>query len=409
MWKEFSSLMVTLCLAVAGFAQADTIKLKNAAFEDFPRYSEGIKGWIDCGFTNESPPDVQPFMSLNATWGQLQEAYEGKTYLGMVVRDNDTYERVCQRLLTPIVGGQCYAFSIHLSSSDHYMSPSHKTGSMANYVKPAVLRIWGGNEYCDRRELLGESPTISNKYWRRYEFEFHPTGSYSYIMLEAFYKTPTLMVYNGNVLVDGASDIVPIECPDSEPMVAVIDVTLSDDIALVDVPPTKNEKVSDETKKEVVKKTQEERPKAEPPVVAANPIIKPKPPKERILKNLDRSKLVRGQVIRIENLYFEADTASIDTSSYDVLEEVAYFLSKNKDVIVEIGGHTNGRPPHEYCDKLSTERAMSVADYIKSRGVTNNQVKYKGYGKRKPLASNKTKWGRERNQRVELRILNFDS
>jgi len=81
------------------------------------------------------------------------------------------------------------------------------------------------------------------------------------------------------------------------------------------------------------------------------------------------------------------------------------FLKEYIDVSVEIGGHTNGTPPHKYCDKLSKERAKAVAQYLVRKGIPANRLKYKGYGKRKPIANNLTKEGRIKNQRVEIKIL----
>lgn len=400
MWPKFILCVIGTCLANWSWAQIDTIYLNNSSFEDIPMHSKGVRGWVDCGFPGESPPDVQPFRS-SATWGQLISASEGDTYLGMVVRDNDTYERVGQRLSIPIQRGNCYTFSIDLCSSDHYLSASQKTGQMSNYVKPTVLRIWGSNEYCGTRELLAESPTIENRTWRQIDFEFKPQGTYSYIMLEAFYKTPTPIVYNGNVLVDRASPIIQTNCPGEEPLLAQVDEEDEKDEERQDETPVVRSQTRttlpgarDNTPEKV------ENINREPEIIT--------PPRTRILKNLERDKIARGQTIRIESLYFEADTARIDTTSYPVLEEIAYFLSQNEDVVVEIGGHTNGVPSESYCDRLSEARAKSVADYLYERGINEDQVKYKGYGKRNPIASNHTKWGRQRNQRVEIRILSFD-
>lgn len=127
--------------------------------------------------------------------------------------------------------------------------------------------------------------------------------------------------------------------------------------------------------------------------------------KHKILKELDRSTLKEGQTIPIKNLYFQADTSRIDASSYPVLNEVYQFLSFNNDVVIELGGHTNGIPEHDYCDKLSNERARTVAEYLIEKGVASNNITYKGYGKRYPIASNETKNGRIQNQRVEIKIL----
>lgn len=62
----------------------------------------------------------------------------------------------------------------------------------------------------------------------------------------------------------------------------------------------------------------------------------------------------------------------------------------NPNVIVEIGGHTNGIPSHEYCDRLSTERAKAIVDYLSNKGIARKRLQYKGYGKRNPVDTNNT-------------------
>ena len=74
-----------------------------------------------------------------------------------------------------------------------------------------------------------------------------------------------------------------------------------------------------------------------------------------------------------------------------------------------VGGHTNGIPPHDYCDKLSTARAEAVAKYLIQKGIEDERIQFKGYGKRKPIASNNSEEGRKRNQRVEIKIISMDS
>ena len=90
------------------------------------------------------------------------------------------------------------------------------------------------------------------------------------------------------------------------------------------------------------------------------------------------------------------------------MDDIYRFLDRNKDVVVEIGGHTNNLPPAEYCDRLSEERAKAVADYLQNKGIDRNRLQFKGYGKRYPIADNRTSLGRKQNQRVEIKILSFN-
>ena len=127
--------------------------------------------------------------------------------------------------------------------------------------------------------------------------------------------------------------------------------------------------------------------------------------KVRILTELIPSSLQPGQTIRLRSLEFEADSSRITPQSIPVLEELYGFLKDNAQIALEVGGHTNNIPPQEYCDSLSTARAKAVAAYLVGRGIATQRVQYYGYGKRNPIFSNQTEDGRQRNQRVEIKIL----
>ncbi|MEZ4921357.1 MAG: OmpA family protein [Saprospiraceae bacterium] len=126
---------------------------------------------------------------------------------------------------------------------------------------------------------------------------------------------------------------------------------------------------------------------------------------KRILPELTPGMLRNGQTIRMERLQFEADSSRLTPECIPVLDEVFDFLLENTSIVIEIGGHTNNIPPDEFCDRLSTARAKSVAAYLVEKGIEEKRVVYKGYGKRSPIASNSTADGRKRNQRVEIKIL----
>ncbi len=124
----------------------------------------------------------------------------------------------------------------------------------------------------------------------------------------------------------------------------------------------------------------------------------------KVIPDLEKSKIVVGQTLRINHMYFTADSSVVSPESFAVLDEIFDFLHINKGVKIEIGGHTNGIPPHEYCDQLSASRAKNVAEYLYQKGIALDQITFKGYGKRSPIASNDTQAGRNKNQRVELKI-----
>jgi outer membrane protein OmpA-like peptidoglycan-associated protein len=371
-------------------AQRAEIYLNNPSFEDTPRKGVNtflsIRGWNDCGliyFRNETPPDIHP----HDFWEVTKSPSDGNTYLGMVVRDNESWEFVSQRLSEDVKAGVCYKFSIDLARSRRYVSATRKDDSiLENFTQPAVLRIWGGNNSCSKNELIAESKPIANIDWRTYNFVLRPNKEYRYIILEAFYKTPVLIPYNGHILLDNGSSLIEIPCdedvPEEEEIVEKVEEVMAKPTPIVKKPvePEPNEEIVEEAK----------------------------PSKEKILQELDSDKLVEGQTIKIEKLYFSADATAIGTESFEVLEEIYDFLSRNDKIVVEIGGHTNGLPKHDYCDNLSSVRAKEVALYLVRKGIPTKRIKYKGYGKRKPIASNLTKSGRKKNQRVEIKILSLN-
>jgi outer membrane protein OmpA-like peptidoglycan-associated protein len=394
--QHFLSLALLLSSFGIGTSQ-ETIYLNNPSFEDFPRHSHAPAGWSDCGFPGESPPDTQPSGDFAVTYPPT----DGSTYLGMVVRDNETYEAVTQKLSRPLQPGSCYEFSLQLARSPYYVSISRTTEQRTNFNQPVKLRIYGGfSGGCDRSKLLDETGLIKASKWMQYNFRFEPKQAYSYILIEAFYETPTLFPYNGNVLVDNASAITPIPCSEEIPEEPQ------------ELPEVKQPSQEELTTEPVASNVPSTEPTAEP-APTTEPTAEPAPQKaepakpEPTIAGVTRSEMEKGKIITLDKLYFPADSSSISRDSRKVLNEVFDFLKSNGDVTIEIGGHTNDLPPDDYCFQLSTARARSVSEYLVDKGINRDRLGYKGYGKTKPIASNKTTYGRRRNQRVEITILDI--
>jgi outer membrane protein OmpA-like peptidoglycan-associated protein len=371
-------------LPLALFSQKDApILLVNPSFEDLPKCCTAPNGWYNCGKNEETAPDIQP-----GYFQVMKAPSHGETYLGMVVRDNDTWESIGQRLSKPIEVDKCYEFSLDLARSELYLSVSRTTGESVNYATPAKIRIWGGMGYCDKKELLAETSVITNTRWLTYNFKFMPQkGSYTYIMFEAYVKTPTLFPYNGNILVDNASAIKPVPCDDKPRPPAKRDS--------VPKPPLANNQGNKPPKN----------PQRNQQSTQISTTVKVDTP---MANKFERKNLKKGGIIRLENIYFDSDKYDVKVESEPALQEIFSFLAGNPDVVVEIGGHTNNIPAHEFCDKLSEERAKSVSDWLVTKGIGSERVQYKGYGKRSPFISNTSAEGRRKNQRVEIKILSMN-
>ncbi len=126
---------------------------------------------------------------------------------------------------------------------------------------------------------------------------------------------------------------------------------------------------------------------------------------EKVIEGLDITKLTVGKILNVEELYFKADSSVLIESSYKVLNEIYSFLIDNKKVVIEIGGHTNMIPPPEYCNKLSTDRARTVAEFLYEKGIPKERIAYIGYGKSRPLSKGTSQAENKKNQRVEVKIL----
>ncbi len=105
------------------------------------------------------------------------------------------------------------------------------------------------------------------------------------------------------------------------------------------------------------------------------------------------------------NVEFDTDKAIVKDKYYNDIKRVANFMKKFPDTIAEIGGHTDNIASNAYNQKLSEKRANSVRQYIIDKfGIDGSRLTAKGYGENKPIASNDTEEGRQKNRRVEAVI-----
>lgn len=112
-----------------------------------------------------------------------------------------------------------------------------------------------------------------------------------------------------------------------------------------------------------------------------------------------------GQVVRLNNVFFDFDKWDLRGESFLELDRVVKLLQENPAIEIEMSAHTDSRGSDEYNIKLSGNRAMSCMNYILSKGIDPNRITSKGYGETMPVATNETDDGRQLNRRVEFKIL----
>lgn len=88
-----------------------------------------------------------------------------------------------------------------------------------------------------------------------------------------------------------------------------------------------------------------------------------------------------------------------------ILNEIIEQLKKYNNIKLEISGHTDNSGDEMANQALSENRAKAVYEYLVSKGVDSNRLAFKGYGSTIPIADNQTNEGREKNRRVEIKIL----
>lgn len=106
------------------------------------------------------------------------------------------------------------------------------------------------------------------------------------------------------------------------------------------------------------------------------------------------------------NITFDTNQSNIKANFKPVLDSVAKVINEFDKTRVQVTGYTDNTGTAAINNKLSAERANSVAAYLKLRGVTAGRVFASGLGSSNPIATNATAAGREQNRRVEITLIN---
>lgn len=133
-----------------------------------------------------------------------------------------------------------------------------------------------------------------------------------------------------------------------------------------------------------------------PPAIASTP-----PPPMNVVV----AKAEKGKSFVIENIYYNTNSAEIQEQSKLVLQSFADYLLENPNLHVEIQGHTDNVGNPKDNEALSSNRAYSVKQFLEDNKVPGKRITAKGYGASKPIADNKTEYGRSKNRRTEFLIV----
>ena len=105
------------------------------------------------------------------------------------------------------------------------------------------------------------------------------------------------------------------------------------------------------------------------------------------------------------NVTFATNSADLNAGFYDVLNSVSLVLNEYEQTVVEVAGHTDSTGSDDYNQRLSEQRASSVASYLVTRSILRDRLIEVGMGEQRPIADNATDAGRQANRRVELTLV----
>jgi len=106
--------------------------------------------------------------------------------------------------------------------------------------------------------------------------------------------------------------------------------------------------------------------------------------------------------LSIRTIYFEHDSAQIDSQGQSALNAHAEFLSLNPKQQLVIEGHTDETGTRDYNLSLGERRSNAVADFLSASGVSSQQMEVRSFGEENPVSLEQSESARQLNRRVEL-------
>ena len=120
---------------------------------------------------------------------------------------------------------------------------------------------------------------------------------------------------------------------------------------------------------------------------------------------LARATLTATEIVILDRIEFDYDSATLLPSATPILEAVATVLGEHPEVLrVEVAGHTDERGEEDFNKRLSEARAKAVLDWLVNAGIAPSRLSARGYGEDLPLTAEHTEAAWARNRRVEFRL-----
>jgi outer membrane protein OmpA-like peptidoglycan-associated protein len=129
-----------------------------------------------------------------------------------------------------------------------------------------------------------------------------------------------------------------------------------------------------------------------------------------LTSNIQMKKILLGEAIKLENIYYDYAKANIRPDAAKELDKLVAIMKDNPQLIIELGSHTDSRGGAPENMSLSERRAKSAVEYVISRGIDRTRISGKGYGE--TVLTNKCADGvqcseeqHQENRRTEFKVV----
>ena len=112
-----------------------------------------------------------------------------------------------------------------------------------------------------------------------------------------------------------------------------------------------------------------------------------------------------GFLVNLPDVTFATGSTTITPSFQATLNEVAESLTKYPNSLIDVYGHTDTVGSTASNQTLSEERARAVTNYLTSRGVASNRIRWQGFGETQLKVATADNVNEPRNRRVEIKVV----
>ncbi len=134
--------------------------------------------------------------------------------------------------------------------------------------------------------------------------------------------------------------------------------------------------------------------------------LSPEPiPIDTTVENYYKTAIAKGENAILQNIYFDFDSAEIDTSSSAGIDAIVRFMESEPEMRIVIIGHTDNIGDEAYNLSLSERRAAAVRDALIQKSMELQRMEVMGKGSSAPLLPNDTEQHRALNRRIEIKRL----